>query len=250
MITRRELLLGATSVAGLQVLNPLTSLAQENSARPFLYTLDDYVNPTKPLAEMGKLYLDELQEPTILVTWATWCRPCVDKIPEYNQLYQRYGEKVRFLSALLEHNIDAKPESIPPLPPSEYLALCMHNSLVSKYELGSKEYEQAIGQLKENRITSTELAEMARVCEEDTREAYDLSSSKPKERQALTYAKERLQQRGKWPLFPTYVLDDKDTLQYLGGKTAFFVTLFRKGRIIKKLEGRAERRIERELAKL
>lgn len=35
--------------------------------------------------------------------WATWCKPCVDEIPEYNSLYEKYrGQNFKFISITLD----------------------------------------------------------------------------------------------------------------------------------------------------
>ncbi|MDO8656523.1 MAG: hypothetical protein Q7K45_04750 [Nanoarchaeota archaeon] len=248
MISRRDFLGGTSALIGLNLINIPSAVGKEQP-RPFFYTIEDYVNPVKQPSEMGKLYLAELKEPTVLVAWATWCRPCVDKIPKYNALYKQYGEKLRFVSALQEYNIDSPPD-VPPLPEAQYMGMCVNNALVSKYSWGSSEFNQAREELRQGRIKSPELATLVTDCGRNTIEAYNPTYSRPRERQSLQQSIERLQQQDKWPSFPTYFLDDQDTSKYLGGKTAFFVTLFRDGRKIKTLEGKSEKQVEKEFVRL
>jgi len=248
MISRRDFLQGTSALIGLNLVNISSAIGKE-LPQPFLYTLDDYVNPAKQPSEMGKLYLADFKEPTVLVAWATWCKPCVDKIPKYNELYKQYGEKLRFVSALQEHNIDSPP-SVPLLPEAQYMAMCVNNALVTKYSWGSSEFNQVMEELRQGRIYSPELAAFVTNCERNTIEAYNPTYSRPRERQSLKDTIERLKEHNQWPAFPTHFLDDQDTSRYLGGKTAFFVTLFRDGRKIKILEGKSEKQVEKEFARL
>lgn len=41
--------------------------------------------------------LSELDKPVLVNVWATWCPPCVHEIPELNDLYQRYKDRVAFV---------------------------------------------------------------------------------------------------------------------------------------------------------
>ncbi len=33
---------------------------------------------------------------TVIIGWAQWCRPCLDSIPYYNQLSQKFGQQFKF----------------------------------------------------------------------------------------------------------------------------------------------------------
>lgn len=248
MLSRREFVAGLASATMLSAVRLPDVFAQAASS-PFLYTLDDYVNPAKQPSEMGRLYLADLREPTVLVSWATWCRPCVDKIPKYNEWCKQYGEKIKFIGALQEKNMDYEPQ-LPPGSLYQWMATCVHNELITKYGYGSELFEQAVDQINDKRVESPDLQKILQSCHKSTMDTYNPIPTNPREREAIHATKSRLQAKEKWPLFPTYVLDNQATSTYLGGKTAFFVTLFRNGRKIKTLEGKSEKEVERELRRM
>ena len=39
-----------------------------------------------------------LEEPVLLKFWATWCVACLQEMPAYVELHERYNERVRFLA--------------------------------------------------------------------------------------------------------------------------------------------------------
>ena len=44
------------------------------------------------------LYLSDcLGSPIIINIWATWCGPCVGELPEFENMYKKYGDDVRFI---------------------------------------------------------------------------------------------------------------------------------------------------------
>ena len=38
------------------------------------------------------------EEPVLLKFWATWCVACLQEMPAYVELHEKYGERVRFLA--------------------------------------------------------------------------------------------------------------------------------------------------------
>ena len=51
---------------------------------------------------------DTQSKPVILDFWATWCRPCLDAMPDLNNFYKKHGQRV----GLLGMNIDLQGMSV------------------------------------------------------------------------------------------------------------------------------------------
>lgn len=49
-------------------------------------------------------------KPLYIKMWATWCKPCMEQMPHFQQLYQQYGDKVNFVAVNID--INEKPEEI------------------------------------------------------------------------------------------------------------------------------------------
>ncbi|PKM21232.1 MAG: redoxin [Gammaproteobacteria bacterium HGW-Gammaproteobacteria-15] len=50
------------------------------------------------------------EKPLYIKLWATWCKPCIEQMPHFQALYQRYGDKVNFIAVNI--NINEKTEEI------------------------------------------------------------------------------------------------------------------------------------------
>lgn len=56
-----------------------------------------------------KLISKELNGKTVLINfWATWCPPCKEEIPDFNELYKKYGDDLEIVGVLFEKNKDPK----------------------------------------------------------------------------------------------------------------------------------------------
>ena len=57
--------------------------------------------PSFPLLDASGTGLDSIDlldgRPLIINFWATWCPYCVDEMPDYQRLYEKYGDDVRFV---------------------------------------------------------------------------------------------------------------------------------------------------------
>ncbi len=43
-------------------------------------------------------------KPTYLKLWATWCKPCMEQMPHFAELHQKYGEQVKFIAVNININ--------------------------------------------------------------------------------------------------------------------------------------------------
>ena len=43
-------------------------------------------------------------KPTYLKLWATWCKPCMEQMPHFAELHQKYGEQVNFIAVNININ--------------------------------------------------------------------------------------------------------------------------------------------------
>ena len=44
----------------------------------------------------------QLSGPRVVEAWATWCGPCMDALPEVNELAKRYGDRIAFVAVTAE----------------------------------------------------------------------------------------------------------------------------------------------------
>ncbi len=213
-ITRRQVLLGIGGFTGLAIVGDLEALAK--TGRPKLYVLDDYVNPHKEPSQFRTVYLDTLPGISVVHVWGTWCDPCIEELPAYNQLFSRYQQRngVSFVSALLEGALfTMNPLAISP---EQAVAMCIDGSMIDKHPFGSPEYKSMEKALQSHPY-GPELTKILKECNEQTRRAY-AQGSHPEKREKAGERLAQFKAQGKWTNCPTYVLDDDDTDDFLRGK--------------------------------
>ncbi|HIT91173.1 MAG TPA: TlpA family protein disulfide reductase [Candidatus Merdenecus merdavium] len=54
------------------------------------FSMEDYEGNTIKLS-------DKVGKPIIINFWASWCPPCKQEMPYFNEMYQRYGEDIEFI---------------------------------------------------------------------------------------------------------------------------------------------------------
>lgn len=59
---------------------------------------------TLPLLGGGELDFGQIagQKPAVLVFWASWCAPCIAEAPHLVRLHGQYGERVEFVSVVVD----------------------------------------------------------------------------------------------------------------------------------------------------
>ncbi|MFC4653865.1 redoxin family protein [Rheinheimera marina] len=75
--------------------------------------LPDY--KTVPLQQFGsdkQLQLGQLDanKPLYVKLWASWCKPCMEQMPHFEQLYKDYGDQVNFVAVNI--NINEQPAEV------------------------------------------------------------------------------------------------------------------------------------------
>ncbi|MFZ5470765.1 MAG: TlpA disulfide reductase family protein [Myxococcota bacterium] len=111
-IAKLLVLLLAASCVRREPLPPLTGPAMP--AAPLIFQL-----PTYPGGELHDLTADRGQV-VLLDVWATWCEPCRDSLPLYEQLLKHYGDRGFRVYTL---NVDEDPRQIAPFVEQTKLSL-------------------------------------------------------------------------------------------------------------------------------
>ena len=132
ILTRRNLLLNGLGFAsGCRIVGKQKQLSHispnpNSKERLFLYSLGDYANSEIYLQQAERIFLDSLKGVTLIHTWATWCDPCIEDLPEYRKLFADYPQKARFISAFLESSVTMKDlERILPADPNDFFNKCV-----------------------------------------------------------------------------------------------------------------------------
>jgi thiol-disulfide isomerase/thioredoxin len=110
------LLAGCQSVAGEEDHGKLESEAVVSSQEEF--GEEDEINPIAGL-DLSEWEIEDLdgnqvggdcfkdKKLTVLNLWATWCGPCVEEMPEFEQVWQNMKEKdVRFLGLAVDSDLE------------------------------------------------------------------------------------------------------------------------------------------------
>ncbi|CAG9620393.1 TlpA disulfide reductase family protein [Sutcliffiella rhizosphaerae] len=81
--------------------SPKHATTSEEDSIAYDFTLSTLTGDTITLSDLrGK--------PVILNFWATWCDPCKDEMPVFEEFYQTYGEEVQILAINITSNDSEK----------------------------------------------------------------------------------------------------------------------------------------------
>lgn len=246
-LTRRQVLLGISGLVGSAIVDSSKALAK--TGRPKLYVIDDYVDPRKEPLQFGKIYLDTVPGISLVHVWSTVCKPCIIELPEYNKLFSRYQNKdgVSFISALVEGAL----AELPKISPEQFVSMCIPGPIISKYPFNSPEYKRIMDDF-ESPPYSEELTKIVQDCERSSRE-YSAGGSHPERRIEIGKEYARFKAQKEWTNFPTYVLDDSETYDFLRGEdsTIPYTTFLLNGRYHSTIRGSGKvKAVERKLQEL
>ncbi len=92
---------GGAATADLGPAEPLSALSPGDPLAPA--TL-----PVLAQAEdAGTIDMGDLGGPAVINFWATWCAFCVDEMPDFEQVHQQLGDRVRFIGVDVQDNREA-----------------------------------------------------------------------------------------------------------------------------------------------
>ena len=82
---------GDTLSDGLHSITDLTNSKDKNSTTPYKdFQLED--------SNGNKVKLSDIKDkPIVLNFWASWCGPCKNEMPDFDEVYKEYGKDVEFM---------------------------------------------------------------------------------------------------------------------------------------------------------
>jgi thiol-disulfide isomerase/thioredoxin len=111
---------------GLTDIKETTAPAEENGEEPQPVLAPDFTVYT-PEGEAVKL--SQLQgKPVVLNLWTSWCIYCKQEMPDFEKLYERYGQDVHFLMVNVT-GADTRAEA------EKYIADSGHNFLIGRGDI-------------------------------------------------------------------------------------------------------------------
>ena len=77
--------------------DPISGVHTEDIVHEIMHTMSDKHNFTMIDKDGNTLKLSDLTgKPIVLNFWATWCPYCVQELPDFEELYKKYGDRVNF----------------------------------------------------------------------------------------------------------------------------------------------------------
>ncbi|MFA4886785.1 MAG: hypothetical protein WC595_01095 [Candidatus Nanoarchaeia archaeon] len=214
VVSRREVL----GVVGL-AMSGVASVHAEG--RPFLYSFDSF----QRFGKYGKkFFLEGRSGETLFHVWRFNDALALNDVRETNRLYGQYRKNVEFVSVIESSSL--------PLDKTSSYAECVNKELRSE-GVRSERFSRLFTNFLDGAPYSKELQGIVDNCEH-------VSSD-------LERKVEELKQKGDWPGFSVYVLDDSSTREYLHAERAPCVSLFLNGRYKKSFSLIKE--VKRELEK-
>ncbi|MAD77668.1 MAG: redoxin [Rheinheimera sp.] len=94
-------------LVSLLVLSCLAFLLAENASATTLNSAGLKKFPDYAAADLATAASDK---PLYIKFWASWCQPCMEQMPHFQELYQQYGDDVTFIAVNID--INEKPAAI------------------------------------------------------------------------------------------------------------------------------------------
>ena len=205
-LTRRDLLLGFSALT-------LLSGSATSKQRPFLFSIEDYVDPQKEPEQFWKFYLDDLNGITLVHVWSEWCLPCIDELPNWNKFYEKRKNKICFVSALDKNLVNYKPYI---KDPKKFYSELLWNELIELHPYESNEWKSAWKELKTGKPSSQKLITLVDQANARTQHEYNQPKSRPLDREVYGKTIQELKAKRHWLNFSSYILDDDPTRKFLG----------------------------------
>lgn len=99
-------LVGLTLLSGCQS-NGGTETAEDEGPKPLYTTYETF-------DEIAPIFNKQTDTTYVINFWATWCKPCVEELPYFEQLHEKYqGEKVKIILVSLDFPNQIETKLIP-----------------------------------------------------------------------------------------------------------------------------------------